>query len=69
MNCDQCGLDGPDCQCWLSELSTQVKVLSTQVQFLAEELDKLTDVVKAISDAVKAMKPGKSSFFDYLEKK
>lgn len=53
MSCDQCGLDDPDCQCWLSELSTQVKVLSTQVQFLTEELYNLTHVVDKMSQCIK----------------
>ena len=46
MGCDKCGLDDPDCQCWLSELDERVIRLE-------EELDKLTDVVKAISDCIK----------------
>lgn len=41
--CDKCGLEDPECHCYLYEVEERVSRLE-------EELDKLTDVVKAISD-------------------
>lgn len=44
--CDRCGLEDPECHCYLHEVAQRVERLE-------EELDKLTDVVKAISDHVR----------------
>jgi hypothetical protein len=43
--CDTCGLEDPECHCYLYELSERVDRLE-------EELDKLTHVVKAMSEYI-----------------
>lgn len=50
--CDRCGLEDPDCHCYLHEVAQRVERLE-------EELDKLTDVVKAISDHVRGKDVGR----------
>lgn len=44
--CDRCGLEDPECHCYLYEIADRVERLE-------EELDKLTNVVKAMSDHIR----------------
>ncbi len=41
--CDKCGLEDPECHCYLYEVEERVSILE-------EELDKLKNVVKSMSD-------------------
>lgn len=45
-DCDRCGLEDPECQCYLHEIAKRVEALE-------EGLDKLTFVVEAISNHIK----------------
>jgi hypothetical protein len=44
--CEKCGLEDPDCHCYLYEIEDRVSLLE-------EGLDQLTEVVKKISEFLK----------------
>jgi hypothetical protein len=44
--CDRCGLEDPECDCYLYELEKRVGRLE-------EELDKLTDIINTMSDRIR----------------
>ena len=46
MSCDTCGLDDPECQCYVYELEKRIAALE-------EAIDNLTYVVNAISTYLK----------------